>query len=135
MRATLDKNHVRKVAQVGVRGAIEPRLTGFRSPGIDAGVDVSASYPAAATDVVAARRWARSFFDWYNNDHYHTGLNLLTPASVHYGQAQAIQQQRQAVMAAAYAAHPRRFAGGEPVVRGAPVAVWINPPAEAGNLL
>jgi transposase InsO family protein len=91
-------------------------------------------YPDRFADIDAARRWARTFFAWYNHEHYHSGLNLLTPASVHYGEVEAIRAQRQATMAAAYAAHPQRFAAGLPQVKAAPEAVWINPPAEAGNL-
>jgi transposase len=77
-----------------------------------------------------ARAWARPFFDWYNYEHYHSGLNLLTPASVHCGQADAVRQQRQAVLATAYAQFPQRFVRGEPMVKGAPDAVWINPPLQ-----
>lgn len=91
-------------------------------------------YPDRFPDIDAARRWARTFFGWYNHQHYHSGLNLLIPASVHYGEAAAIQQQRQATMAAAYAVNPRRFAAGLPQVKSAPNAVWINPPAKTGNL-
>ena len=90
-------------------------------------------YPDRFGCIQDSRGWARPFFQWYNYQHYHTGLNLLTPASVHYGQAEAIRQQRQAVLAAAYAQHPQRFVRGEPIVKGAPAAVWINPPA-APNL-
>jgi len=86
-------------------------------------------YPNRFGSIQDARTWARPFFDWYNNQHYHTGLNLLTPTSVHYGQAQAICQQRQTVMNAAYAAHPERFSRGLPVVAPPPKAVWINPPS------
>jgi putative transposase len=53
-----------------------------------------------------AQVWARTFFTWYNEQHYHSGLNLLTPASVHFDEANAIQQQRQSVIVNAYAAHP-----------------------------
>ena len=84
--------------------------------------------------MVASRDWARTFFGWYNGEHYHSGLNLLTPASVHYGEAAYLQQQRQAVMLTAYAAHPTRFRRGEPLVKGAPTAVYINPPKEVLNL-
>jgi putative transposase len=90
-------------------------------------------YPDRFGSLEDARTWARHFFAWYNEEHYHTGLNLLTPASVHYGQATAIQQQRQTILSAAYAAHPERFSHGTPVVAGPPAAVWINPPS-AGNL-
>lgn len=85
-------------------------------------------YPDRFGCIQDARDWARPFFEWYNNQHYHTGLNLLTPSSVHYGQAESIRRQRQAVLAAAYAQHPQRFAHGEPIIKGAPDAVWINPP-------
>jgi putative transposase len=87
-------------------------------------------YPNRFSSIQDARVWARPFFDWYNHDHYHTGLNLLTPASVHYGQAAAICQQRQMVMNAAYAAHPERFSNGLPVVAAPPKEVWINPPSK-----
>jgi putative transposase len=87
-------------------------------------------YPDRFASIVAARQWARPFFDWYNNDHYHSGLNLLTPASVHYGDAFVLQQQRQTVMSLAYQTHPERFMHGLPLVKGAPTAVYINPPRE-----
>ena len=90
-------------------------------------------YPDRFGSIDHARQWARGFFDWYNDDFYHSGLNLLTPASVHYGEAHTIQQQRQAVMVAAYAAHPARFAGGIPQVKGVPNVVWINPPSPVAN--
>jgi putative transposase len=86
------------------------------------------TYPDRFGCIQDARAWARPFFDWYNYEHYHSGLNLLTPATVHYGQADAVRQQRQVVLAAAYAQFPQRFVRGEPIVRGAPDAVWINPP-------
>jgi putative transposase len=88
------------------------------------------TYPDRFGGVQDARAWARPFFDWYNYEHYHVGLNLLTPAVVHYGQVEAVRQQRQAVLAAAYAQCPQRFVRGEPVVKGAPDAVWINPPVK-----
>ena len=87
-------------------------------------------YPSRFGSIQDARAWARPFFDWYNHQHYHSGLNLLTPASVHYGQAENIRQQRQSVLAAAYAQFPQRFARGIPIAKGAPDAVWINPPLE-----
>lgn len=88
------------------------------------------TYPDRFGCIQDARAWARPFFDWYNDEHYHSGLNLLTPATVHYGQADAVRQQRQAVLSTAYAQFPQRFVRGEPIVKGAPDAVWINPPVE-----
>lgn len=63
-------------------------------------------YPDRFGSIDQARQWVRGFFGWYNDDFYHSGLNLLTPASVHYDAAETVQQQRQAVLLAAYAAHP-----------------------------
>ena len=91
-------------------------------------------YPDRFESIAAARLWARRFFDWCNLEHYHSGLNLLTPASVHYVEAPFVQHQRQLVMDAAYAAHPERFRRGAPVIKGAPTAVYINPPKLLPNL-
>lgn len=85
-------------------------------------------YPDRFASIESARVWAREFFHWYNHHHYHTGLNLLTPASVHYGECHQIRQARQSVMIAAYQSHPERFRQGQPLVKGAPKAVYINPP-------
>jgi putative transposase len=86
-------------------------------------------YPGRFATLDQARQWARLVFTWYNQQHYHSGLGLLTPASVHFGQAEAIVQQRQQVLHAAYEAHPDRFVKGSPVVHQPPKEVWINPPS------
>ena len=85
-------------------------------------------FPQRFGSLADARSWTRTFFPWYNEEHYHTGLALLTPAMVHYGQADQHQAQRQQVLQAAYAAHPERFVRGQPQVPRLPEAVWINPP-------
>ena len=36
----------------------------------------------------------RQFFDWYNDEHYHSGIGLVTPASLHYGQAAEVVASR-----------------------------------------
>ena len=63
---------------------------------------------------------------WYNEDHMHNGLNLLTPAMVHHGRVDQVVAARQSVMEAAYQAHPERFARGRPSVRKNPQTVGIN---------
>ena len=77
-----------------------------------------------------AKAFCRDFFHWYNNEHYHSGLNLLTPAMVHYGRAAEIIRRRQQVLDLAYARHPERFVNKRPELLGPPKEVWINPPAE-----
>jgi len=75
-----------------------------------------------------ARAWAQPFFRWYNWEHHHTGLGLMTPGTVHYGQAAQLWTNRQQVLQQAYAAHPERFVRGLPQPPALPTEVWINPP-------
>lgn len=75
-----------------------------------------------------ARALCRRFFPWYNEDHRHGGLALLTPADVHYGRAQKRLEQRARVLDLAFLAHPERFKGQRPTPGNVPEAVWINPP-------
>jgi len=91
-------------------------------------------YPDRFESIAAARLWACRFFDWYNLEHYHSGLNLLTPWSVRYEDAPFVQHQRQLIKDAVYAAHRQRFRRGASVVKGAPLAVYINPPKLIPNL-
>src|ERR1700680_3923933 len=56
-----------------------------------------------------SRAFCQSFFRWYNQEHRHSGVGLLTPAMVHYNQTALILEQRQQVLDAAYQLHPERF--------------------------
>lgn len=85
-------------------------------------------YPDRFGGLYDARAWARPFFHWYNYEHRHVSLGLMTPATVHYGLAAELTVRRQAVLAAAYAQHPQRFVNGQPQAPQLPTAVWINPP-------
>jgi putative transposase len=85
-------------------------------------------YPDYFGSLVHARTWAPPFFNWYNNHHRHTGLGLMTPATVHYGLAADLTARRQIVLSAAYAQHPERFVKGLSLPPQLPDAVWINPP-------
>ena len=85
-------------------------------------------YPDRFGSIQDARAWARPFFHWYNHEHHHSGLALLTPATVHFGQAQTVIDRRQMVLQAAYAAHPERFVRGVPTPPSLPTEVWINKP-------
>jgi len=85
-------------------------------------------YPDRFGSIQDARAWARPFFRWYNHEHHHSGLALLTPATVHYGQAQTVIDRRQMVLQAAYAARPERFVRGLPKPPSLPTEVWINKP-------
>jgi putative transposase len=90
-------------------------------------------YPDRFESLDAARAWARRFFAWYNNEHRHSSLGLMTPAVVHYGQAAFLTAQRQVTLHAAYEAHPERFVKGLPQPPELPDAVWLNPPTPEGS--
>jgi len=95
-------------------------------------------YPEEFSGITQARGWTRTFVHWYNNEHHHTGLALMTPATVHYGQVESVRERRQAALYAAYAAHPERFVGGRPTPPELPKEVWINQPKkehQEANLL
>src|ERR1700685_462974 len=73
-----------------------------------------------------SRAFAQGFFRLYNEEHYHYGLALLTPAMVHYQQTGPILQQRQQVLDVAYQLHPERFVRRAPKPAAVPTEVWIN---------
>jgi putative transposase len=91
-------------------------------------------YPAFFASLLEARAWAQRFFQWYNCEHKHSALHLLTPAVVHYGHAPSVLRARQAVVQQAQAAHPERFVKGPPTLPSLPPAVWINRPQPVLNL-
>jgi putative transposase len=75
-----------------------------------------------------ARAFCQVFFPWYNQEHHHSGIALLTPEMLHYGTAGAVIVQRQKVLDEAYARTPERFVMASPKHPPLPTAVWINPP-------
>ena len=88
-------------------------------------------YPDRFDSLAQAHQWATGFFAWYNHQHRHSNLGLMTPATVHWGLDDQLTLQRQQVLRAAYAAHPERFVKGMPIPPRVPDAVWINPPLPA----
>jgi putative transposase len=42
------------------------------------------AFPARFDSIEQAREFCRESFGWYNNEHRHSGISLITPASVHY---------------------------------------------------
>jgi len=85
-------------------------------------------FPDRFGSIQDSRAHSQIFFAWYNGEHRHSGIALLTPAMVHYGQADEISQKRQLVLDAAYLAHPERFVRSPPKPLSIPKEVWINKP-------
>lgn len=75
-----------------------------------------------------AKSFCRSFFDWYNKDHHHAGIGLMTPDQVHYGQTDAVHAARQDTLDRAFRENPQRFVNKPPSPPNKPTAAWINPP-------
>ncbi len=85
-------------------------------------------FPQRFDSIEHARAFCREFFGWYNHQHRHSGIGLMTPATVHYGHAEQTHTQRARVLDAAYAATPERFVRRAPTPPPIPVAAWINKP-------
>ncbi|MFV2199153.1 IS3 family transposase [Nocardiopsis sp. LOL_012] len=86
-------------------------------------------FPDRFGSIQGARRFCRRFFQYYNHEHYHSGIGLHTPFTVHIGTAHAVQDKRAEVIEAFRAANPGRFTR-RPVLPGLPEAAWINEPEE-----
>jgi putative transposase len=85
-------------------------------------------FPERFDDIDQARAHCRPFFDWYNHEHRHSGIGLMTPAAVHLGHAIELHAARARVLDAAYERHPERFVRKPPVPPELPTAAWINKP-------
>lgn len=78
--------------------------------------------------LIDARSHFSRFEQWYNHEHHHSGIAFLTPADVHHGRAADRLLAHQAVLDAAFAAHPERYVRGCPLAPKPPATVWINRP-------
>ncbi len=89
----------------------------------------SPGFPKRFNNIAAARTFCDGFFEYYNNEHRHSGIGLHTPADVHFGLAEIVREKRQGVLDAAYVAMPHRFRR-PPTPPCIPDVAWINKPEE-----
>ena len=75
-----------------------------------------------------SRSFCQYFFNWYNKEHHHSGIGLVTPEQLHYGFAEKIHEERLNVLKEAFELNPHRFKGRLPKPPSLPDAVWINKP-------
>jgi putative transposase len=87
-------------------------------------------FPDRFGSVEDARNFCRDFFPWYNDEHHHSGIAMLTPSDVHYGRGEAVLQARYETMVRAHTSNPRRFNGHMPKRQELPTEVWINKPVQ-----
>lgn len=86
-------------------------------------------FPERFGSIQDSRSFCQDFFPWYNKEHRHSGIALLTPEQVHYGLANEVIGHREVVLAAAFEKYPSRFKHKVPTPAKLPEAVWINPPS------
>jgi putative transposase len=91
-------------------------------------------FPERFGSIEDARSFCVDFFRWYNQQHHHSGIGLMTPETVHYGLADEITRNRHAALQRAYQLHPDRFVRKQPEPPRLPDAAWINPPAPVSKL-
>ena len=80
-----------------------------------------------------ARGYCTPFFHWYNFEHRHSGLQMLTPAVVHAGEHERVLAARQRTMREAFMRNPARFKYSVPAVKPLDTEVWINKPQETAE--
>jgi hypothetical protein len=81
-------------------------------------LDPGLGFPDRFGSIQDARVFARTFFTYYNTEHCHSGIGLLTPADVHYDRAEQVHAARQDTLDRAYAAHPRTVRPQAPTAAG-----------------
>ena len=74
-----------------------------------------------------ARSWCDDYYNWYNFEHHHSGLNGYTPEQVFTGSYADVARTKQAALDKRYATNPERFVNGHPKVKLPPTMVSINP--------
>ncbi len=86
-------------------------------------------FPHHFDSLVEAQVFCDGFFTEYNHLHHHSGIGWHTPASVHYGTYQEIDQEREITLNRAYDLHPERFTR-RPRPPQFRTEVWINQPSQ-----
>lgn len=90
-------------------------------------------FPDRFDGIEHGREYMNTFVDIYNNQMYHSGIAMLTPATVHFGKHEAVINERQTALDKAFSLHPERFVNGRPRHPQLPKAVYINKPIDESN--
>jgi len=125
------KNTAELLVNLGVAASFSPPRVSNDNPFSEAQfktLKYRPDFPKRFAGIEHARTHLREFFGWYNDEHRHSGIGFMTPASVHFGRSRAIDEHRRHVLQAAYAAHPERFKGRVLIPPALPDVVGINLP-------
>lgn len=92
----------------------------------------SPAYPSTPfASLEAARRWVHSFVGWYNDEHQHSGIGFVTPATRHAGKDKDLLLARKALYERVKVLKPARW-NGRPTRNWTPkTIVWLNPDRKA----
>ena len=115
---------------LGIRRSLSRPRVSNDNPHAEAGfktLKYRSDWPARFGDLDHAIAHCEAFFNWYNHEHHHSGIGLVTPAERHAGNGHHVDEQRRTVLDAAYHAHPERFPNGPPKPPHQPERVRINP--------
>lgn len=88
------------------------------------------AFPGRFGSIEDARKFCQDFFNYYNKEHHHSGIGLVTPEQLHYGTAKDIYDQRAVTLEKAFMINQNRFKGKIPLPPQLPEAAWINKPTE-----
>jgi len=86
------------------------------------------NFPECFGSIEDARSFCIGFFYWYNINHKHSGIAMLTPENVHYNYADEVVSKRQIILDQIFKKYPQRFVNGKPKCRMPDNIVWINKP-------
>jgi putative transposase len=121
---------------LGIRRSLSRPRTSNDNPHAEAGfktLKYKSDWPDRFDTLDELKDHCEQFFNWYNYQHHHSGIGLLTPADRHQGNGHLINLQRQTTLNQAYKNHPERFPKGQPEPPYQPQQVWINPPTKHTN--
>ena len=85
-------------------------------------------FPDRFGSIHDARAHCKRFVRWYNAEHRHDGIAMLTPEQVHYNAWEPVIEKRKNILMLANSLHPERFVKGASKVNILPTEVWINKP-------
>ena len=89
----------------------------------------SPQFPDRFGSIQDARSFCQPFFNWYNKEHRHSGIALMTPEQVHFGLTGDVHRQRTQTLKEAFEKYPNRFKYKMPLAELPPNAAWINKPS------
>lgn len=87
-------------------------------------------YPDRFDTIYEADQYLNKFYNWYNSEHYHSAIEMLTPEDVHYGNQVQTISKRTTILEKVKSKYPERFLGNKKKTSIFEGPVYINKPLE-----